>query len=83
MPIAGINQVLKAAVKAAGITKKVTPHSLRHSYATLLVENHTPLPSVQQYMGHSDIKTTMIYLQLVSIPVQKEVSPVDLVFNLQ
>ncbi|GAB3361718.1 hypothetical protein GCM10027566_28790 [Arachidicoccus ginsenosidivorans] len=75
--------MLKAAVKAAGITKKVTPHSLRHSYATLLVENHTPLPSVQQYMGHSDIKTTMIYLQLVSIPVQKEVSPVDLVFNLQ
>ncbi|QEC73199.1 tyrosine-type recombinase/integrase [Arachidicoccus ginsenosidivorans] len=54
-----------------------------HSYAPLLVENHTPLPSVQQYMGHSDIKSTIIYLQLVSIPAQKEVSPVDLVFNLQ
>ena len=81
--IASINHVLKDSVKIAGITKSVSAHTLRHSYATLLVENHVPLPVVQEYMGHSDIKTTMVYLKLVSIPAQKVVTPVDLLFNVR
>jgi len=80
---ARISRIIKEAARAAGITKNVSAHTLRHSFATLLIENHTPLPVVQKYMGHSDIKTTMIYLELVSIPDGKELSPVDLVFNRQ
>ncbi|SEA11126.1 Phage integrase family protein [Arachidicoccus rhizosphaerae] len=81
--IASINRVLKEAVKAASIAKNVSAHSLRHSYAMLLVESHVPLPVVQEYMGHSDIKTTMVYLKLVSIPAQKIVTPVDQLFNVR
>ena len=81
--ISSINHVLKDSVKIAGITKNVSAHTLRHSYATLLVENHVPLPVVQAYMGHSNIKTTMVYLKLVSIPIEKVVTPVDLLFNVR
>lgn len=81
--IASINHVLKESVKIAGITKRVSAHTLRHSYATLLVENQVPLPVVQEFMGHSDIKTTMIYLKLVSLPIEKIVTPVDQLFNVR
>lgn len=77
-----ISSIIKKAVATAKINKPVTAHTLRHCFGTILVENNTPLPVVQQYMGHSAIKTTMIYLQLVSMPVGKVISPVDLIYNL-
>lgn len=52
---ARISRIIKESSKAAGITKDVSAHCLRHSFATLLIENKTPLPVVQKYMGHSDI----------------------------
>ena len=56
IPTTRISRLIKVSAKAAGIAKNVSPHTLRHSYATLLIENHTPLPVVQKYLGHSDIK---------------------------
>ena len=75
---ASARQVFKRSKQKAGITKKVVLHSLRHSFATHLLESGTDIRYIQQLLGHSNPKTTMIYTHVSQHSLQKIKNPYDL-----
>ncbi|KAF0194240.1 MAG: integrase/recombinase XerD [Bacteroidetes bacterium] len=72
-----LEEVLKKYTKLAGITKPVTLHWLRHSYATHLLENGTDLRFIQEILGHKSSKTTEIYTHVSTRHIQQIKSPFD------
>jgi len=74
-----VQAAVKQAASRAGIPKRVTPHTFRHTFASHLLLANYDLQTIQKLLGHSDIKTTMIYLQTVPSRTLKEArSPMDL-----
>lgn len=80
MPISSrnIQKVFEKALHEAGIKKKATVHTLRHSFATHLLEAGTDLYHIQHLLGHTTIKTTAIYLHLSRRDVARVKSPIGL-----
>ena len=72
-----IQQVFKNALGKSGITKKVSIHSLRHSFATHLMEQGVSLAIIQQLLGHKSLRTTSIYLHVQQYALNKVKSPLD------
>ncbi len=73
-----MEESLRIAAKAAKIDKRITCHTFRHSYATHLLESGKDIRTIQVLLGHSDVKTTMIYTHVAKGPAPKCESPLDL-----
>ena len=72
-----VQKAMAEATRRAGITKRVSPHVMRHSFATQLLEDGYDIRTVQELLGHRDVSTTMIYLHVMKRGALGVKSPMD------
>ncbi len=79
--VRGLSWVMRENLKKTSISKDVNLHSLRHAYATHLLEQGLNIVTLKNLLGHADITTTMIYLHVAQCPLIKPHSPLDMLYN--
>ena len=72
-----LNRAVHAAAEAAGIKKRVAPHTLRHSFATHLLEQDTDIRVIQVLLGHAKLDTTALYTRVANTTIRTVTSPLD------
>ena len=78
MDPSSLDRAVKRAKKLAGITKRITPHTFRHSFATHLLQTGTDIRTIQSLLGHNDVSTTMVYTHVLRQGGQGVKSPLDM-----
>ena len=78
--VRGISWVMRETLKKTSVTKDVNLHSLRHAYATHLLEEGLNIVTLKELLGHAEITTTMIYLHVAQCPLIKPHSPLDTLY---
>lgn len=73
----GLGNALTHAVRAAGILRKISCHTLRHSFASHLVDDGVPIMQIQEYLGHANIETTTAYIHLATVSHEKALDCMD------
>jgi len=73
----GIQHIVRQVVKRSGLKKKISPHTLRHTYAVHFLNFGGTLPQLQQLLGHEYLSTTLHYLKYAVLPDSQTISPLD------
>jgi site-specific recombinase XerD len=72
-----LDYIVKQSAERAGISKDVSAHTLRHSFATHLLESGVNLRLIQEFLGHTSLKTTSVYLHLTNVNPKSVISPLE------